>query len=46
MCFDAIAKYFKKLPHELENYYCDDFDYYGLGYWYNKAVEISKSMEV
>jgi len=41
----ALVKYFKWTPQVIDDLYCDDFDFKGIVYWYDVAIEVSKSMD-
>ncbi|ASD51583.1 hypothetical protein [Flavobacterium phage V157] len=45
-CVKTIVRYFKWTPQTLNELYCDDLDINSIGYWYNDAVAISKSMDI
>jgi hypothetical protein len=36
----SVINHYKWPPLEIEKMYCDDFDYYGLMYWYYEVKEI------
>lgn len=52
-CVDGIDEVIKSLvdyhhwtPNEINEMYCDDFDFKGLIYWYDELVRINKKNKV